>query len=191
MCTRTSFGSTWSATYRVVYGFTTTSDRVSRRRSRACAQLLDRSAGHRAHRPLRRRGPGLADAGRRRPCSACTSAAGGRGTRIHCRTSRLMTSRRRCGRVRELGGEVIHPGARWAVCRDSEGSPFGLAATEPGGVVVSGWARGRARHRAMVRRPAGPRRPPAARSAPASAGSPTRPRRGPRRCGTGRSSART
>lgn len=31
------------------------------------------------------------------------------------------------GRVRELGGTVIHPGARWAVCRDSEGSPFGLA----------------------------------------------------------------
>jgi predicted enzyme related to lactoylglutathione lyase len=33
-------------------------------------------------------------------------------------------------RVRELGGDVIHPGARWAVCRDSEGSPFGLAARE-------------------------------------------------------------
>ena len=31
--------------------------------------------------------------------------------------------------VTELGGEVIHPGARWAVCRDSEGSPFGLAAS--------------------------------------------------------------
>lgn len=30
-------------------------------------------------------------------------------------------------RVRDLGGEVIHPGASWAVCRDSEGSPFGLA----------------------------------------------------------------
>ena len=30
-------------------------------------------------------------------------------------------------RVRELGGEVIHPGERWAICRDSEGSPFGLA----------------------------------------------------------------
>jgi predicted enzyme related to lactoylglutathione lyase len=30
-------------------------------------------------------------------------------------------------RVRELGGEVIHPGARWAICRDSEGSAFGLA----------------------------------------------------------------
>jgi predicted enzyme related to lactoylglutathione lyase len=25
-----------------------------------------------------------------------------------------------------FGGEVVHPGERWAVCRDSEGSPFGL-----------------------------------------------------------------
>lgn len=30
--------------------------------------------------------------------------------------------------VRELGGTVIHPGYRSAVCKDSEGSPFGLAA---------------------------------------------------------------
>ena len=30
-------------------------------------------------------------------------------------------------RVEALGGSVIHPGARWAICRDSEGSPFGLA----------------------------------------------------------------
>ncbi|HEX9376791.1 MAG TPA: VOC family protein [Actinomycetota bacterium] len=30
-------------------------------------------------------------------------------------------------RVRDLGGDVIHPGERWSVCRDSEGSPFGLA----------------------------------------------------------------
>lgn len=29
--------------------------------------------------------------------------------------------------VSALGGGVIHPGARWAICRDSEGSPFGLA----------------------------------------------------------------
>jgi predicted enzyme related to lactoylglutathione lyase len=34
-------------------------------------------------------------------------------------------------RVRELGGSVIHPGERWAVCRDSEGSPFALAAAPP------------------------------------------------------------
>jgi predicted enzyme related to lactoylglutathione lyase len=31
-------------------------------------------------------------------------------------------------RVQQLGGSVIHPGDRWAVCRDSEGSPFALAA---------------------------------------------------------------
>jgi predicted enzyme related to lactoylglutathione lyase len=30
-------------------------------------------------------------------------------------------------RVQELGGTVIHPGARWAICKDTEGSPFGLA----------------------------------------------------------------
>jgi predicted enzyme related to lactoylglutathione lyase len=32
-------------------------------------------------------------------------------------------------RVRALGGTVVHPGARWAICKDSEGSPFGLAAS--------------------------------------------------------------
>ena len=32
-------------------------------------------------------------------------------------------------RVEALGGTVVHPGERWAVCKDSEGSPFGLAAT--------------------------------------------------------------
>jgi predicted enzyme related to lactoylglutathione lyase len=31
-------------------------------------------------------------------------------------------------RVRELGGSVVHPGRQWAICRDSEGSPFALAA---------------------------------------------------------------
>ena len=30
-------------------------------------------------------------------------------------------------RLIELGGSVVHPGERWAICRDSEGSPFGLA----------------------------------------------------------------
>jgi predicted enzyme related to lactoylglutathione lyase len=36
-------------------------------------------------------------------------------------------------RVESLGGSVIHPGERWAICRDSEGSPFGLAQSEPAG----------------------------------------------------------
>ena len=30
-------------------------------------------------------------------------------------------------KVQALGGSVIHPGEVWAVCKDSEGSPFGLA----------------------------------------------------------------
>jgi predicted enzyme related to lactoylglutathione lyase len=29
--------------------------------------------------------------------------------------------------VQALGGSVIHPGEAWSVCRDSEGSPFGLS----------------------------------------------------------------
>jgi len=30
--------------------------------------------------------------------------------------------------VAALGGNVVHPGERWAICKDSEGNPFGLAA---------------------------------------------------------------
>ncbi len=30
-------------------------------------------------------------------------------------------------RVQALGGSVVHPGERWAICKDCEGSPFGLA----------------------------------------------------------------
>jgi predicted enzyme related to lactoylglutathione lyase len=32
-------------------------------------------------------------------------------------------------KVEALGGSVVHRGERWAVCKDSEGSPFGLAAS--------------------------------------------------------------
>src|SRR5262245_21221230 len=34
-------------------------------------------------------------------------------------------------RLVELGGTVVHPGERWAICRESEGSPFGLTAERP------------------------------------------------------------
>lgn len=34
-------------------------------------------------------------------------------------------------RVVALGGSVVHPGERWAICRDSEGTPFGLAHQAP------------------------------------------------------------
>jgi len=33
-------------------------------------------------------------------------------------------------RVGGLGGSVIHRGAAWSICRDSEGTPFGLALSE-------------------------------------------------------------
>ena len=33
--------------------------------------------------------------------------------------------------VEALGGSVIHSGERWVICRDSEGSPFGLTRAEP------------------------------------------------------------
>ena len=39
------------------------------------------------------------------------------------------------GRVLELGGSVIHAGARWAVCRDSEGSAFALAGAPEEGAI--------------------------------------------------------
>lgn len=29
--------------------------------------------------------------------------------------------------VQALGGSVVHPGERWAICKDSEGTPFGLS----------------------------------------------------------------
>jgi predicted enzyme related to lactoylglutathione lyase len=32
--------------------------------------------------------------------------------------------------VQALGGSVIHPGEKWAVCKDSEGSPFGLTGAD-------------------------------------------------------------
>ena len=33
--------------------------------------------------------------------------------------------------VRSLGGEVVHPGERWVISRDSEGTPFGLGGPAP------------------------------------------------------------
>jgi predicted enzyme related to lactoylglutathione lyase len=35
-------------------------------------------------------------------------------------------------RVQALGGEVVHPGERWVICRDSEGTPFALSGPASG-----------------------------------------------------------
>jgi predicted enzyme related to lactoylglutathione lyase len=34
--------------------------------------------------------------------------------------------------VEALGGSVVHPGESWAICKDSEGSPFGLTGVSAG-----------------------------------------------------------
>jgi RimJ/RimL family protein N-acetyltransferase/predicted enzyme related to lactoylglutathione lyase len=47
-------------------------------------------------------------------------------------------------RVTDLGGQLIHPGEHWAICRDSEGSPFALAAAAPQGDGGEGDAAGSA-----------------------------------------------
>ncbi|MEX2253300.1 MAG: VOC family protein [Thermoleophilaceae bacterium] len=36
-------------------------------------------------------------------------------------------------RVEALGGSVVHPGEAWAICKDSEGTPFALAQEPLGG----------------------------------------------------------
>ncbi len=51
----------------------------------------------------------------------------GPGDRVSLPYFAVSDMRASLNRVRELGGEVIHPGDRWSICRDSEGSPFGLA----------------------------------------------------------------
>ena len=33
-------------------------------------------------------------------------------------------------RVRTLGGQIVHSGERWVICRDCEGTPFGLAGSD-------------------------------------------------------------
>ena len=33
--------------------------------------------------------------------------------------------------VTALGGSVVHPGAQWAICKDSEGNPFALSCEPP------------------------------------------------------------
>jgi predicted enzyme related to lactoylglutathione lyase len=54
------------------------------------------------------------------------SRGAGPGDRVSLAYFSVTDLRTALEQVVELGGEVIHPGDRWAICRDSEGSPFGL-----------------------------------------------------------------
>ena len=51
----------------------------------------------------------------------------GPGDRFSLPYFRVDDMARALERVVALGGSVVHPGERWAICRDSEGSPFGLS----------------------------------------------------------------
>ena len=52
----------------------------------------------------------------------------GPGDRFSLPYFRVPNLARALERVVELEGSIVHPGERWAICRDTEGSPFGLAA---------------------------------------------------------------
>ncbi len=60
--------------------------------------------------------------------SGCTSAAAARATPRSLPYFSVGDMEAALERVREHGGSVIHPGERWSICRDSEGSPFALSA---------------------------------------------------------------
>jgi predicted enzyme related to lactoylglutathione lyase len=51
----------------------------------------------------------------------------GPGDRVSLPYFEVRDLERALGVLVELGGSVIHPGERFAICRDFEGSPFGLA----------------------------------------------------------------
>ena len=70
-----------------------------------------------------------AGAGRRRWAS--TSAGAAPATASRCPYFEVADVAAALERVTELGGSVVHPGERWAICKDSEGSPFALAGPDP------------------------------------------------------------
>ena len=63
-----------------------------------------------------------------RPSLGLHARGRGPGDRFSLPYFRVSDLARALERVLELGGSVVHPGERWAICRDSEGTPFGLAA---------------------------------------------------------------
>jgi predicted enzyme related to lactoylglutathione lyase len=62
-----------------------------------------------------------------RPSLGLHERGRGPGDRFSLPYFRVPDLARALERVVELEGNVVHPGERWAICRDSEGSPFGLA----------------------------------------------------------------
>jgi hypothetical protein len=73
----------------------------------------------------------------------------------------LLPGRRPCGaveQVSQLGGEIIHPGERWVICRDSEGTSF-FSQRRPGRTKGADLADGRASDLGAIRGQPDPPRP--------------------------------
>ena len=101
-------------------------DRVSRRRPRARSAVLVGRIGPRAGGAPRRRGEGWQT---HTGAPAVGVHVRGRGpgdsfSLPYFAVDDLVTA---LERVSANGGAVVHPGEVWAICRDSEGSPFALA----------------------------------------------------------------
>ena len=61
-----------------------------------------------------------------RPSLGMNYRGRGPGDRFSLPYFRVPDLARALERVVELGGSVVHPGERWAICRDSEGQPVRL-----------------------------------------------------------------
>ena len=113
-------------------------DRVPGRRPRARAALLERPAG-RSTWSRAREGEGTGWQSRSTiPPVGVHPRGRGPGDSFSLPYFAVDDLPQALERVEALGGSIIHPGESWAVCKDSEGSPFGLAgcSSEPalGGV---------------------------------------------------------
>ena len=65
-----------------------------------------------------------------RPAIGVHARGRGPGDRFSLPYFRVADVSEALGRVEALGGSVVHPGERWAICRDSEGTPFALAGVD-------------------------------------------------------------
>ena len=73
---------------------------------------------------IARRGPRLAGGSRRRDGRRARARHRSRRPLLAARTSRFPTLPRRSSRSSRSAARSCHPGERWAICRDSEGTPF-------------------------------------------------------------------
>src|SRR5438445_4850542 len=79
--------------------------------------------------PLDRRGPGEGEGWQSRagngPAVGIHARGTGPGDRFSLPYFAVEDMPEALRRVEQLGGSIVHPGEHWAICKDSEGTPFG------------------------------------------------------------------